>query len=494
MSPASDDANSSQTEAAIAVLRIFDPRPRIGEAARPMAGGRCMITANEIATALRTTLIEAPTVAPLRLQHAVVDSRKVERGDLFVALPGERVDGHDFVADAAMHGAAAAIVERRVECDIAQYVVPEALLALQQLARSRRKACTELRVVGVTGSVGKTTTKELTAAVLATKYALLKNVGNLNSEIGMPLVLLELTQQHRRAVLEMGMWAGGEIALLCDIARPQTGIVTNIGPSHLERLGSIEAIVNAKAELVEALPAEGTAILNADDLRVAALSERTQANVITYGLSVEADVRAEDIEGQGLSGVRFTLVHGDERAAVYSRLPGRAMVQNALAAAAAGITDGISVAEVAAALSAAQIPTRLVAHRGPNGSTIVDDTYNASPASMRAALELLGEVAGRKFAVLGDMRELGSAEEEAHVEVGRFAATVADTIYCVGELGRVIGEAATAAGHPDVHIVADKHEITLALLPQLAPGDVVLLKASRAIELESVLHELEAHA
>ncbi len=453
-----------------------------------------MITAKEIVAALRPTLLEAPEDDRARFEHAVVDSRKTGAGDLFIALPGENVDGHDFVADAAAHGAGGAIVEHKVDSDVAQYVVPDALAALQAIARARRASLTQLKVVGVTGSVGKTTTKELTAAVLASKYAVLKNEGNLNSEIGMPLVLLELKPEHERAVLEMGMWAPGEITLLCDLARPETGIVTNVGPSHLERMGTIEAIANAKAELVEALPADGTAILNIDDLRVASMVARTKANVMTYGLADNADIRALDIESGGLAGVRFTLAHGDARATVYSRLPGRAMVHNGLAAAAAGIIDGIPVEDVAAALSAAQIPTRLAAHAGPNGSTIIDDTYNASPSSMRAALELLGEVAGRKIAVLGDMRELGSAEHDGHVEVGRVAAESADAIYAVGDLGRVIGETARDAGHTNVNFVVDKDVLAKTLLPQLAPGDVVLVKGSRALALETVVEQLEALA
>lgn len=453
-----------------------------------------MITAKELATALRPALIRAPSVGPMRFRHAVVDSRKAGRGDIFVALRGEHVDGHNYVAHAAERGATGAIVERPVEADIAQYVVPHTLTALQDLARLRRATRSKLKVVAVTGSVGKTTTKELTAAVLNVSYHVLKNEGNLNSEIGLPLVLLEATTRHRRAVLEMGMWARGEIALLCDIAQPDVGIITNIGPSHMERLGSIEAIADAKAELIEALPPDGVAILNADDARVAAMTERTSANVITYGLSNEADVRAEAIDSRGLAGVRFTLVHDGERASVYSRLPGRAMVHNALAAAAAGLVDGIALADIAEALTEAQIPTRLVAHRAVNGSTIIDDTYNASPDSMHAALDLLGEVPGRKFAVLGDMRELGGAAHDGHIQVGRRAAEVADVIYAVGDLGRWIGDAAFQAGHRDVHIVMDKSEIAPALLPQLAPGDVVLVKGSRALALETVVEALEEKA
>lgn len=449
-----------------------------------------MITAKEIATALRPTLIRAPSVGPMKFRHAVVDSRKVRRGDLFIALRGDNVDGHNFVADAQQRGAAGAIVERAIESDITQYVVPNSLIALQNIARERRASRTKLKVIGVTGSVGKTTTKELIAAVLATRYPVFKNEGNLNSEIGLPMVLLELTTRHRRAVLEMGMWALGEIALLCDIAQPDIGVVTNVGPSHMERLGSIAAIADAKGELVESLPRDGVAVLNHDDHRVLDMQMRGNANIITFGLSRDADVRAEDIESQGLAGVRFTLVHGDERLPVYSRLPGRAMVHNALAAAATGLIDGIELEDIATALSEAQIPTRLAAHAGVNGSTIIDDTYNASPASMLAALDLLGEVPGRKYAVLGDMRELGSAEREGHTDIGRRAAEVADVIYAVGDLGRWIGDAAIQAGHGDTHIVMNKSEIAPALLPQLGPGDVVLLKASRALALETVRDEL----
>ena len=451
-----------------------------------------MITAKEVATALRPALKRAPSVGPMKFRRAVVDSRKAGRGDIFVALRGERVDGHDFVAAAAERGATAAIVERPVEADVAQYVVPDALYALQSIARQRREARPRLKVIGVTGSVGKTTAKELTAAVLGTRYNLLRNEGNLNSEIGLPLVLLEATTRHRRAVLEMGMWATGEIALLCEIAQPEVGIVLNVGPSHLERLASIEAIADAKAELVEALPEDGVAILNADDERVAEMAERTDANVITFGLALNADVRAAEIESHGLAGVRFTLMHGGEQARVYSRLPGRAMVYNALAAAAAALTDDMEIDDVAQALSEAKVPTRLTAHNGVNGSLIIDDSYNASPVSMKAALDLLGEVPGRKFAVLGDMRELGSMEMEGHREVGRYAAGIADTIIALGELGRWIGDEAIAEGHPSVHIVADKAEIAAMLAPQLGPGDVVLLKASRALELETVLEELKA--
>jgi UDP-N-acetylmuramoyl-tripeptide--D-alanyl-D-alanine ligase len=453
-----------------------------------------MITAKELATALRPTLIQAPSVGPLKFRRAVVDSRKARRGDIFFALKGERVDGHDFVAQAAQRGAAGAVVARAVDADIAQYVVPDPLAALQRIATQRRSERPKVKVVGVTGSVGKTTTKELIAAVLATRYSTLKSEGNLNSEVGLPLMLLELTQRHRRAVLEMGMWAPGEIALLCEIAQPDVGVVTNVGPSHLERMGSMEAIAKEKGDLPAALSEDGVAVLNADDPIVAAMADRTRAHVITYGVSKRADVRAEKVQSHGLAGVRFELVHGDNREPVHLRLPGRALVPNALAAAATALVDEMELDEIAVALSESRIDTRVAAHPGVRGALIIDDTYNASPASMHAALDLLSEVRGRKFAVLGDMRELGDAETEGHRDVGRHAAEVADAIYAVGELGREIGEAARAAGHGDVRIVADKSEIAATLAPELQDGDVVLLKASRALELETLVDELRGDA
>ncbi len=453
-----------------------------------------MITSDELAIALRPFLVRAPLTAPARFRHAVVDSRKAGAGDLFVALPGERTDGHAFVADAAARGARGALVEREVPVAIAQYVVRDPLAALQAAAARRRAACARLKVVGITGSVGKTTTKEIVASVLSTKYAVLKNAGNLNSEIGMPLVLLELTKKHRRAVLEMGMWAEGEMAQLCALAKPDIGVVTMVGPVHMERLGTIDAIAREKGVLPASLPSAGVAVLNGDDARVAAMASQTRAHVITFGLGAEADVRAEDIESHGLAGVRFTLVHGGEREAVHSHLPGRALVHNALAAAAVGVVDGLTVPEVAQALSEAPANVRFSVHAGIGGSTIIDDTYNASPASMLAALDLLAEMPGRKIAVLGDMRELGDAEAEGHREVGERAGAVADVVVAVGELGRIIGETAARAGDADVRFAEEAGKVAGVIGPLLRDGDVVLVKASRALALEAVAEELRAGA
>jgi UDP-N-acetylmuramoyl-tripeptide--D-alanyl-D-alanine ligase len=288
----------------------------------------------------------------------------------------------------------------------------------------------------------------------------------------------------------MGMWAEGEMALLCQIAKPDIGVVTMVGPVHMERLGSIEAIAQEKGVLPASLPPDGVAVLNADDSRVAAMADRTEANVITYGLSPDADVRADEIESHGLAGVSFTLVHAGAREHVYSHLPGRAMVHNALAAAAVGLVDGLTIADVAAALTAAPARVRFHSRRGPNGSLIIDDAYNASPASVLAALDLLGEMPGRKIAVLGDMRELGAAETQGHRDVGVRAAAIADTVITVAALGRIIADTAREAGHADVHALEGKAEVAPFLRDRLREGDVVLLKASRALAFETIVEEL----
>ncbi len=452
-----------------------------------------MIGAVEIVESLGSLLLERRGGRAARFRRPVIDSRQAGRGDLFFALAGERRDGHAFVSDAVERGARGVLVREAtpaLPAGVAVFVVPDTLAALQRLAagrRDRRRA----KVIGVTGSVGKTTTKELIAAVLGSRYPLLKNEANYNNEIGLPLTLLGLTHRHRRAVLEMAMRAPGEIRTLCEIARPGVGVVTNVGPSHLERLGSLEAIAGAKAELLESLPPHGFAVLNGDDPLVLAMAGRTRARPLSYGTSPDADVRATEIASRGLEGVAFRLHWRDESAPVRTSLPGRHIVSSALAAAAVALADGMSLAEVAAALASAQVPLRIQAHRGRGGCTILDDSYNASPASMAAALDLLAEIPGRRVAVLGDMKELGAAERESHVAVGRRAAETADVIHTVGEVAGIIAEAAREAGHDSTHHWSTKEEAGEALAADLRPDDVVLLKASRAMALETLLAVLK---
>ncbi len=451
-----------------------------------------MIGAEEIVKSLGAALRESAGEGPASFHQVVVDSREAHPGDLFVALPGEHHDGYAFVSDALERGAKGLLLGRVPDSlpeGVVAYVVDDALVALQRLAGGHRDRLA-VEVIGVTGSVGKTTTKEIIASVLGTRYQVLKNEANYNNEIGLPLTLLKATPEHERAVLEMGMYAPGEIRLLCGLARPRVGVVMNVHPVHLERAGSIEAIATAKAELVESLPADGFAVLNGDDPLVRAMASKTRARVLYFGTSDGCDVRGRDLQSKGLEGIAFTIEYGGESLRAETRLPGRHLLPNALASVTVALVEGMKLGEVAQALAVARVPLRLHVYRGRNDSTLLDDTYNASPVSMLAALELLADLPGRRIAVLGDMRELGAEEEEGHRVVGREAARVAQVIYAVGELGRLIGEEARRAGHPAVSLWPSKEEAAKTLAEDLQVGDVVLLMASRAMALETVLPEL----
>jgi UDP-N-acetylmuramoyl-tripeptide--D-alanyl-D-alanine ligase len=368
----------------------------------------------------------------------------------------------------------------------------DSLKGLQQLATYWR-AKFNPRVVGITGSVGKSTTKELTWAVLSQRFNTLKNPGNLNNEIGLPLTLLDLDTPHERVVLEMGMYDLGEISELCTIAAPQVGVVTNVGPTHLERLGTIERIALSKAELVQALPADGLAILNHDDPFVRPMANQTQAQAFTYGLTAEADLWASDIVSEGLEGIRFVLHYGAE--AVHTKVPllGRHSVHTALRAAAVGLADGMTWHEIMTGLQNSSVQLRLVSAPGINDATLLDDTYNASPASSIAALNLLDDLNGRKIAVLGDMAELGDYEEEGHRKVGCRAADAVNLLVTVGLKARLIAEEAYSCGLPSEAIVrVENNEQAIAYLRQIVlSGDIVLVKGSRSMSMEEIVAALQ---
>lgn len=448
-----------------------------------------------------------------RITQVVIDSRRVQAGALFVALPGERTDGHQFVAAAFAQGAVAALVQQpaapgQATLDLRPDQPPPApgrslpaplclrvadsLAGLQRLAAFWRRKFSA-RIIGITGSVGKSSTKELVWAVLARRYRTLKSPGNLNNEIGLPLTLLELDPSHERVVLEMGMYDLGEIALLCDIARPQVGLVTNVGATHLERLKTIERIAQAKAELVQALPADGAAILNYDDPRVRAMAAVTPARVLTFGLSPGADLWASEIVSEGLEGIRFSLHYGGET--VHAKVPllGRHSVHTALGATAVGLVEGLSWEEIIAGLQSSAAQLRLVVVPGPQGATILDDTYNASPASTIAALNLLADLpAGRRIAVLGDMLELGEYEVEGHRKVGCRAATIVDLLLTLGPRARHIAAEARACGLAGDQVLEfDRPEAIVAYLAtRLGADDVVLIKGSRSLRMEEIVSAL----
>ena len=456
-----------------------------------------MLTIDGVRNALGDCLKGERSGAASAFTGVTNDSRVAKPGELFVALATDVRDGHDFISDAVAHGATGAILNNDELLDelllpdhVWAFLVDDTQHAIGELARVWRSRF-DIPVIAVAGNVGKTTTKELTAAVLqGCGHTVLKSPKNFNDEIGLAMTLFELSPTHDRAVVEVGMFELGEIRRLCQIAQPQIGVVLNVGPTHLERLGSMDAIAEAKSEAVQDLPATGCAILNADDRVVAAMAQKTRARVLTFGTCSHADFRAAEIQSHGLAGVEFTLGCFGRSLRVKSPLPGARLVPNALAALAVAVANGAGVEEAAEALSAARVTPRLQAKIAAGGATVLDDTYNAGPASMMAALDVLREVAGRRYALLGDMLELGSAEAEGHRTVGEHAARVVDALFTVGPRGVQIAAAARAAGARSVHHFDTKEEAVEVLRANLAPGDVLLVKASHGLALDAVVAEL----
>jgi UDP-N-acetylmuramoyl-tripeptide--D-alanyl-D-alanine ligase len=459
-----------------------------------------MLTIPEVASALDGQLTGEPEEQPIT--SVVVDSRQVTPGSLFVALKGQKHDGHDFILDAFVRGARAALVEkvpaiaegRLMTRPLPMVQVGDTLAGLQRLASYwRRKQ--DFTVVGVTGSVGKTTTKEVVASVLSRRFRVHRSEGNLNTDIGLPLTLLQASPRHRVVVVEMGMYALGEIRALATLSEPNIGVVTNVGPTHLERLGSMERIAEGKGELVEELSESGVAVLNFDDPRVRPMSARTRAKVVYYGLDPAADFWADRLVSRGLKGIQFDLQHENRRLHVRMPLLGLHSIHAALAASAVAKQLGLSLEEIAEGLHEVSNSLRLIVAAGINGSTIIDDSYNASPASTLAGLNLLAEMDGRKVAVLGDMRELGDYTEDGHRMVGRRAADVAQILVAVGPLGSMIGEEALKVGKkPETVLLARTNQEAIDRLREtLRPGDCVLIKGSRGMQLEEVVEAIRCH-
>jgi len=438
-----------------------------------------------------------------------IDSRRIRQGDLFWAIPGNRFDGHDYVVEALMRGAMGAVIARR---ELGQglreiysqqsnppaiIMVTDTILALQELARAYRERFS-LPVIGITGSNGKTTTKELIAHILSSKYKVLKNEGNLNNHIGLPLTLINLSGEHQVAVLELGMNRKGEIARLCEIAQPNTAVITNINYAHLEFLGSLEAVKEAKAELVDALREGDLLILNADDERVNSLQRRFTGRVYFYGLTPQAEIWADEIRLEGERGSSFVL-HTPQQKGIRIALPliGRANIYNALAGAAVGHAFGVPLEEIKGALeSFTGVTMRLQPITLPQDIILIDDTYNANPSSVENALEILLScrvAEGRRLMVLGDMLELGEAAERWHRAIGsRIAQAGIDFLITMGPLAHFMAKEALNEGMPEDRVFQcqDHREVGQLLVKILRPGDRLLVKGSRATNMDKIVKNL----
>lgn len=450
-----------------------------------------------------------PAVATPGISEAVVDSRLSIPASLFVAI----LNGHQFVKAAFERGSTLALIQNEVDGDIPvlDLTVPftsktrlpqppfairvvDTTQSLQNLAAFWRKKF-NLRVIGITGSVGKSTTKELVAEVLSKKFRTLKNLGNYNNEIGLPLTLLRLTPGYECAVLEMGFYVPGEIKLLCDIALPQVGILTNIGTVHAERAGSQADIARGKSELVQALPEapDGTAILNLDDPWIAPMAGQTKARVFYYGLDPKADLWADQIVSQGLAGIRFHLHYQGASFPTHAPVIGQHSIHTVLRAVSAALVEGMSMPEIINTLQHARNQLRLVTVNTRHGALLLDDTYNASPESTLAALNLLHDLPGRRIAVLGGMFELGIYEQSGHEKVGIRAAQVADRLYTFGENARMIASAALQAGMSAKAVFEfDDPDLLISELEStLKAGDVVLVKGSHGLRMDRIVQALE---
>ena len=455
----------------------------------------------ELAAAMSATVVGVDPATIVR--DVVVDSRQVTQGCMFVAIAGERSDGHDFAADAVAAGAAVVLAARELaDADgrpLPCLVVDDPVLALGRLAHWVRTTLLDCTVIGITGSSGKTSTKDLVASVLGGIGPTVSAVGSFNTEVGLPLTVLSADATTRYLVLEMGMRGRGHIAYLVELARPDISVIVNIGTAHIELLGSREAIAEAKGEIVEGLPADALAVLNGDDPLARGRAAVTSARVVTFGESAGCDVRATDVVLDDLARPSFTLIDGATGHAAPVRLAfsGEHYVSNALAAAGVALGVGADVEEVAALLSAAAPVSRwrMEIHEAPGGYTVVNDAYNANPESMRAALKTLAAMGrGRRtWAVLGEMRELGDTSMEEHDAIGRLAVRLdISRLVCVGPGTRVMHLAASnegSWGEESMH-VADADEAIAVLRAELQPGDIVLVKASRSIGLERVAEAL----
>lgn len=451
------------------------------------------LTLENIAKVCGGVYVGSPEKREQEVQGIVTDSRKVEEGFLFVPIKGARVDAHDFIDGVIEKGALCTLTERELGEKSFPYIkVNSSLQAVKDIAEFYLKQLS-IPVVGITGSVGKTSTKEMIAAVLEEKYNVLKTKGNFNNELGVPLTVFGLRPDHEIAVLEMGISDFGEMHRLAKIARPDTCVITNIGLCHLEFLKSRDGILKAKTEIFDFLESDGHVILNGDDDKLITVRDVKGIKPLFFGVDNHQGVWADEIESKGLKGISCQIHAGEESFKVLIPIPGRHMVYNALAGTAVGLTYGMNMEEIKKGIESLQSLSGRFHIIETGNRTIVDDCYNANPVSMKASLDVLQDALGRRVAILGDMGELGKEEVEMHREVGVYAAARdIDKIICVGELAGDMAEAARlAAPTKDIVHFAEKESLLEALPEMIRDGDTILVKASHFMEFEKVVEMLK---
>ncbi len=444
------------------------------------------LKANEIAKALGA-VVDSQNI----INRVSIDSRDVDENTLFFAIKGERFDGHDYVKDVAEKGVGAIVCHKQVECDAPVIYVKDTKDALLDLASYYKGLLSDLLLIALTGSVGKTTTKEMVACVMEQKGETLKTEGNFNNEIGMPRTLFRLEKTTKNAVIEMGMDGFGQISVLTNCAKPDCAIITNIGVSHIEILGSRDGILQAKLEILEGLKKGSPVFLNGDDDKLSTV-KLDDYKVIFFGIENEnCDVRAADIKEIGLT-TEFIAIKGDVKQKITLPTVGIHNVYDALAAFSVGLEYGISPENIAKGLANYTPSGMRQRIKEIKGITFIEDCYNASPDSQKAGLNSLCKIAkGRKIAVLGDMLELGSFSEEAHRMVGEYAANCSvDVLYTVGEESKYMADSAKKAGLVRVESYTDKEKLTKVLINELCEGDTILFKASRGMKLEEIFESI----
>lgn len=451
------------------------------------------MTLREITAACGGTYFGDPESTAKEVSSVVIDSRKVTQDSLFVAIRGARVDGHTFIPQTIEAGALCALSEEPLgEVTFPYILVDSCTQALKDLAEHYRKSL-DIKVVGISGSVGKTSTKEMIASVLSQKYNVLKTEGNFNNEIGVPLTIFNLREEHEIAVLEMGINHFGEMTRLAKMARPDICVITNIGVAHMELLGSRDGILKAKTEMFQYMNPDGTIIFNGDDDKLITYSPENGITPIYFGLGENSSYRAEQIANNGLRGTNATFVTPKSRFSAHISIPGEHMVHNALAGIAVGYALGMSDAEIKAGIEAL-IPLAGRNHLiETNTYTIIDDCYNANPISMKASIDVLSKADTRTVAILGDMGELGAKEKEMHYDVGQHTATAGiHVLICIGTLSEELARGAKETGcNIQIYHYPDQEHFFAEMSSILEKDDTILVKASHAMAFEKIVKKLE---